>query len=94
MPRLADLVLQSHHLNQQLAQKNETSPGRVLSHTVKQGSSAGLTTTRAVAEEAGGDSIFQSVVEDLGVSTASEEGVDYPQLERMVIANALQMYCT
>ena len=77
MPRLADLVLQSHHLNQWLAKKNEASAGRVSSGTVQQESSAGMTTTSNVAEEAGGDRIFVSVREEQGESTSSE-GVDYP----------------
>ena len=58
---------------------------------VKQGSSAGLATTSKVVEEDGGDSIVASVVEELG-ENAVGEGVDYPRLKRMVIANALQMY--
>ena len=65
--RLADLVLQCHHLNQWLDRKNKASASRVSSGTVQQGPSAGLTTTTSnVAEEAGGDRIFVSVREELG----------------------------
>ena len=77
MPRLTDLVLHSHHLNQWLARKNQVSAGGVSSRTVQQGSPAGLPTATHVAEEAGGDRTFVSVGEEPGERALPLKGVDY-----------------